>query len=58
MNSQHKKTDSKGDLYLNVCFKDFWYTRINLTQIWYDELKKYILMIVNKSLIKHHIDKF
>jgi hypothetical protein len=22
---------------LNVCFKDFWYTKINLTKIWYDE---------------------
>jgi hypothetical protein len=22
---------------LNIRFKDFWYTKINLTQIWYDE---------------------
>ena len=22
---------------LNVCFKDFWYTKINPTQIWYDK---------------------
>ena len=22
---------------LNVCFKDFWYTKINTNQIWYDE---------------------
>ena len=30
-----------GDFILKTgfkhCFKDFWYTEINLTQIWYDE---------------------
>ena len=25
---------------LNIHFKDFWYTKINLTQIWYDENNK------------------
>ena len=30
-------TNSKGDLkpVLNVRLKNFWYTKINLTQIWY-----------------------
>ena len=39
VNSQNKNKYSKGDfeyIVLNVCFKDFWYTKINLTQIWYD----------------------
>ena len=27
----------KTGLVLNVRFKDFWYTKINLTQIWYDK---------------------
>ena len=41
MNSQHENTKSKRDFtlkpVLNVNFKDFWYTKIDLTQIWYDK---------------------
>ena len=42
VNSQYEKRNSKGDFVLkkpvrNVRFKDFWYTKINLTQIFYDE---------------------
>ena len=29
-------------LVLNVRFKDFWYAKINLTQIWYDEFNEYL----------------
>ena len=42
MNSQQENTNLKGDFVLsvlNTCFKDFWYTKIDLTQIWYDEFK-------------------
>ena len=43
MNPQHWNTNSKGDFVLkkkvlNVCFKDFWYTKIKLSQICYEEL--------------------
>ena len=27
---------------LNVRYKDFWYSKINLTQIWYDEFINHI----------------
>ena len=43
LNSQHWNTNSKGDfvpsqkLVLNVRIKYFWYTKINLTQVWYDK---------------------
>ena len=41
LNSQHKKTNSKGDLKLknriNLFFKDFWHTKIYLTHVWHDE---------------------
>ena len=43
MNSQHENTNSKGHFVLkndlNVRFKDFWYTKRNLTQIWCIQLK-------------------
>ena len=38
MNSHQEKKDSKGDFVLkvksvrNICFKDFWYTKIDLIQ--------------------------
>ena len=37
MNSQREDTYSKDDLYSKTGFKDFWYAKINLTQIGYDE---------------------
>ena len=42
-NSQSKNTNSRDGLVLktylkNILFKGIWYTKINLTQIWYDEL--------------------
>jgi hypothetical protein len=38
VNSQHKNTNSKGDFVR--LFKDFWYTKINPTQIWYDKFNQ------------------
>ena len=40
MNSQHLNINSRGDfvlqkLFINVCFKDFWYIKVDMTQIWY-----------------------
>ena len=35
VNSQHENTNSKCDS--KVHFKEFWYTKIILTKIWYDE---------------------
>ena len=42
MNSQHQNTNLKGDFVLkkpglNVLLKDFWYIKIDPTQIWYDK---------------------
>ena len=42
VNSQRKKTNSKSDFVLKYQFEtfvftDFWYTKINLNQIWYDK---------------------
>ena len=40
MNSRQENKNSRGDItqkpVLNVLFKDIWYTKINLTQILYD----------------------
>ena len=57
MNSQHKNKNSKGDFvlkpFLNVRFIDFWYAKINLTQIWYDEFNQLALKVKNSLLKKH-----
>ena len=42
VNSQHLNTNLEGDFVikkpvLNIRFKDFGYTKLNLTQIWYEE---------------------
>ena len=53
MNSQHWNTNSKSDLVkseklvLNDHFKDFWYTKINPTQIWYGEFNLKALKVKN-----------
>ena len=33
---------------LNVRFKDFWYSKINPTQIWYDEFNSYAFKFKNR----------
>ena len=43
MNSQLENTNSKGDF---TRLKDFWYTKINPTQIWYDVFNPKCLSIV------------
>ena len=45
VNSQHYTTQLKkvilySKLVLKVRFKDFWYTKINLNQIWHDEFNE------------------
>ena len=46
VNLQHKKTNSKGNFVLkNVRFEYFWYTKINLTHIWYDDFNSYSLRL-------------
>ena len=42
LNLQHENANSKGDFVLKIMFfdlhfKDFWYTKINLIQIWYNK---------------------
>ena len=53
MNSQHKNINSKGDfvikiLFCYICFKDYWYTKINFN-------RKYVYVYWNKKLVTPNI---
>ena len=60
MNSQHKNKNSNGILHSKIGLKrsskGFWYTKINLTQIWYDEfnLIAFAKPILSPKYIFHH----
>ena len=41
---------------LNDSFKDFWYTKINPTQIWYNEFNQQALKVQNSLYTQHEFE--